>query len=179
MKLNGPFRIAVVGTSCSGKSTLAKEISKKLSIKYIEQDQLFWRPGWVQVPQDEFRIALLNEISGNQWTICGNHSSFKNEIWSRATHIVWLNYPFHIIWRRALKRTLRRVFLKEKCCNGNVESFRHAFLSTNSILWWVLKTHRKRQVEYSALKSDQILRLKFIEHQSPTETMNWLRNLDC
>jgi len=37
-------RIVIIGTSCSGKTTLAKTIALKLNIKHIELDKLHWKP---------------------------------------------------------------------------------------------------------------------------------------
>ena len=45
------MRLAVIGTSCSGKSTLAKKVANKLGIRYIEQDKLFWLPHWQLAPK--------------------------------------------------------------------------------------------------------------------------------
>lgn len=169
------LRIAVIGTSCSGKSTLAQTLAKAAGIPYIEQDALFWNPGWTQVSQQEFASKMRIEISQSQWTVCGNHSHFQEHIFQRATHILWLNYLFPVIFFRALKRTFRRVFLKETCCNGNRESFAHAFLSTNSILWWIIKTYRKRIIHYTKLKnSAQVAHAEFLELRSPKEADNWL-----
>ena len=135
MTNSNQIRIAVIGTSGSGKSTLAKIAALKLKIDYIEQDQLFWLPNWQEVPKEQFQKAVLEKIPGDSWSICGNFSSHQENIWNRATHIIWLNYPLRIALARGFRRTLKRVFLKEECCNGNRESFRHAFMSKNSILW--------------------------------------------
>src|SRR4051812_37865091 len=90
------MRLAVIGTSGSGKSTLAKTVAQKLGVKFIEQDQLFWQPNWQMVPKEQFAASVSSEISAEAWTICGNHSSLQEEIWKRATHVVWLNYPLRI-----------------------------------------------------------------------------------
>ena len=39
-------RINVVGTSCSGKTTLARAIAGRLGLPYTELDALFWGPRW-------------------------------------------------------------------------------------------------------------------------------------
>ena len=173
------MRVSIVGTSCSGKSTLARCLAQKCRIKYIEQDRLFWRPGWIQTDREEFRANLLNEIQADDWTICGNHSACRDDVWSRSTHIIWLNYSFPTIFYRALKRTIKRVFWREECCNGNHEGFRHAFLSTDSILWWVIKTYRLRKRQYAALKDNpQFRHVQFIEFRNPKEAERWLHSFD-
>ncbi|MBL6991409.1 MAG: adenylate kinase [Bacteriovoracaceae bacterium] len=172
------FRISVVGTSCSGKSTLAQSIAHRLKIKYIEQDKLFWRPNWITANPQEFSSAMSQEIEATSWTVCGNHSLCRQKIWGRATHIVWLNYPFTTVFYRALKRTCRRVFLRQECCNGNFEGFRHAFLSKNSILWWVIKTYRPRKKQYRSMINDpQFSHIQFVEFKKPHEADRWLMDL--
>ena len=85
------MRLCVIGTSCAGKTTLAKRVAEKLGIKFIEQDRLFWRPGWVQAPPEEFRRDVLRKIDCEAWTICGNYARLENDVRARATHIAWLN----------------------------------------------------------------------------------------
>lgn len=173
------MRLAVIGTSGAGKSTLAKKVSKKLSIKYIEQDKYYWLPNWQTVPIGRFMESIRKEISEESWTICGNHSNFQEEIWKRATHLVWLNYPLSLLLTRGLRRTIRRVFLKETCCNGNHEGFRHAFLSKNSILWWILTTYKDRIEKYENAKYvGKFNHLEFLEFKNPKETENWLKQIE-
>jgi shikimate kinase len=40
----GVSLINVVVASCSGKSTLAKQIAQSLKLKYFEMDEIFWLP---------------------------------------------------------------------------------------------------------------------------------------
>jgi len=45
-------RIAVIGVTCSGKSTLARKLAKKLALDYIELDALQWGPNGTAVRSD-------------------------------------------------------------------------------------------------------------------------------
>ena len=40
------IRIAVVGTTGSGKTTLAKALAAQLGLAFIEMDALNWQTGW-------------------------------------------------------------------------------------------------------------------------------------
>jgi adenylate kinase family enzyme len=94
-------------------------------------------------------------------------------------YFIWLNYPARIVWTRALKRTIGRVFLKKECCNGNVEGFRHAFMSKNSIFYWIFKTYKSRIKQYNDEKrSLSAKNIIFLEFKTPQEVNSWLKNLE-
>ena len=52
--MNTAKNINVVGTSASGKSTFSKALAAKLNVKYIEMDELFWKPNWQESNNSEF-----------------------------------------------------------------------------------------------------------------------------
>ena len=45
-------RINVVGTTCTGKTTLARRLSEVLGIPHVEMDALYWEPNWTPAPAD-------------------------------------------------------------------------------------------------------------------------------
>jgi len=144
-------RVIVIGTSCCGKTTLARRIAEVAQAPHVELDALFWGPDWTEASPDSFRAAVKEQVSGDRWVVDGNYGTVRDLVWSRATDTIWLNYPFRIVFGRALSRTVRRVFLRQELFGGNRESFGGAFLSRESILWWVITTFRHRRKEYRAL----------------------------
>ena len=50
-----------------------------------------------------------------------------------------------------VRRTIRRVLTQEELYSGNRESLRMAFLSRESILWWVITTFHRRRKRYRQL----------------------------
>ncbi len=167
-------RIVVVGTSCAGKTTLAKKIACALELPHVELDAVHWRPGWEPSPPEEFRASMSKALVGDRWVVDGNYSVVRDIVWSRANTLIWLNYSFPVIFRRALARTLRRVFTGEELFSGNRESFRLAFLSADSILVWVLKTYRRRRKEYPKLFKEEMfshLRIIELKNQSAADAL--------
>lgn len=142
------IRIQIIGTSCSGKSTLAKKLSDYMNIKHIELDELFWEKNWVKRNADEFYQLVQNATAQTSYVCCGNYSLVRDVLFSRATHIIWLNYSFIRVFWRALRRSIKRIVLRENVCNGNIESFRKTFFSKDSILLWVIQSFAKRKKEY-------------------------------
>lgn len=172
-------RIIVIGSSCSGKTTLARKLAAKLDMQHIELDQLFWLPAWKQRPADEFRASVREAVATERWVSCGNFTEVRDVLWNRATHAVWINYSFPLVFSRALRRTVRRCFIKEELFNGNYESFRQSFLSRDSILWWVLTTFRRRRRQYRQLFDDRVHpELSLIELRHPRDAERLIEKLD-
>ena len=40
-------RVVVVGTTSSGKSTIAKRLADEFGLDFIELDALYWAPNWI------------------------------------------------------------------------------------------------------------------------------------
>ena len=51
-------RIVVIGTSGSGKSTFARELSRRLDLSCIEMDAVHWGPNWTSRPESVIRERL-------------------------------------------------------------------------------------------------------------------------
>lgn len=134
-------RIAVIGTTGSGKTTLAHLISERLGIPHVELDALNWEPGWTEAPIAAFRERVAGALSGEAWVVDGNYSKVRDIVWSRAEALVWLDYPLPLILWRLVGRTFRRVAAQEELWGGNQESLRTALLSRDSLLIWALKSH--------------------------------------
>ena len=172
-------RVSVIGTSCSGKTTFAKNLAQTLNVKHIELDAIYWLPDWVERPHDEFLSLVERAAAGDSWVFDGNYTRTRETVWTRATAIVWLNYSFPRTFYRALNRTTRRVLTGERLCAGNRETFGKAFMSRDSILLWVLTTHHDRRRRYSKLLGDNKTGGKeiFIFH-NPAQAENFLRQIE-
>jgi len=178
MKATHLQRVVITGTSCSGKTTLARSLAQKLKLRRIELDALFWKPNWTPTPSEEFRSVVAEAIEPEAWVVDGNYSAVRDILWERATTLIWLNYPFHVVARRALRRTCGRVFRRQVMWSGNTETFRRSFLSKDSILLWVLKTYRRRRRDYPRLFQEPRCRhLRILVFTSPAETERFLESL--
>ena len=170
-------RIVVVGSSCSGKTTFTRALSAKLRRTHIELDTLYWQPNWTERPAGEFRALIEEAISTKAWIVDGNYSVARDLVWPNATTIIWLNYSFTRILYQGLKRTIHRVVTKEELFAGNVETFRQSFLSTNSILLWVITTFHSRRARYRQLLHDELSqKAQVIEFKHPREAEAFLKH---
>ncbi|MFN7038779.1 MAG: adenylate kinase [Alphaproteobacteria bacterium] len=166
-------RIFIIGTSCSGKTSLAKILSQKLNIETYDLDEYIWLKNWQLQNREEYEKIVKTILNEPQWIISGN-SSFVRE---KADTLIWLDYSFKTIFWRAIKRCLKRIIKKESCCNNNIETFRRTFFSQDSILLWIIKTYKKRKKEYIELfaTTNNKICLRF---SNPNETQIWFDKLN-
>jgi adenylate kinase family enzyme len=178
MNANKNKRIVVVGTSCSGKTTLAKRIAYILNTEHIELDALYWDANWCPRQHNEFISLVVKAVQKDSWVIDGNYKDVRDMVWNRADAVIWLNYSFMTIFLRALKRTVIRSITKEELFSGNRESFLMSFFSKESILLWVLKTYPIRKRAFPKLfQSDKYSHLKIIELRKTHEADTFIQKL--
>ena len=91
---------------------MAGQISELTGVPHIELDAIFWRPGWVQSPLEEFRAnvsAALSRCAGG-WVIDGNYSRVRDLTLPLADTVIWLRPSFRVAFWRLLKRTIDRAW---------------------------------------------------------------------
>ena len=157
----------IIGASCAGKTSFARRLSGALAVPNVELDGIHWLPEWKSRTTREFRNLVTEAVSPARWVADGNYRQVRDIVWQRATCIIWLNYPFRVVFWRALRRTLTRVFTRQHLYSDEQENFRQAFLSRDSILWWVIKTFRWRRREFrETLAQHHFSMLRVIEFRS-------------
>jgi adenylate kinase family enzyme len=172
-----PRRVHVVGTSGSGKTTIAKAIAEKLGIRHIELDSINWQPNWTELPKDEFRERVVKEIEQGDWTIDGNYRVVRDVIWDKVDTIVWLDLPFWPVFLRIVWRTVKRIVTREKLWNNNVEGL-DALVGKYGMPMWVVQTHKKRRAEYPELLADpKLSHIDIKRFKSLREVNEWIDSL--
>ena len=173
-------RIAVIGTTGAGKSTLAKILSKRFNIPYIELDALYWEPGWQEADPSVFWERVENAIDGEAWVTAGNYRVVQHLIWDKAEAVIWLDFPLYILFWRLLTRTVRRGWTQEELWNGNRETFWwHLKLwSQDSLFHWLFKTYWRRKREFPVLLSlPGYEHLTVYRFMHPSELETWLQSV--
>ena len=171
-------RVVVIGSSCSGKTTLAGRISGVRGVPHIELAAIHWLPQWRERPTEEFRELAALAVAGDRWVADGNYSVVRDIVWARAPSIIWLNYSFPLVLWRVLNRTISRSVRGRVLFSGNKESLRMAFLSRESIIWWVISTYHRRQREFPVLfQNPEFRHLDIIEFRKQRQADAFLGSL--
>jgi len=173
-------RVAVVGTSGSGKTTFAVQLAARLGVPRIELDALHWQPGWVASEVELFRDRVRTAIAQDAWVSDGNYSAVRPIVFERADTIVWLDLPLRTCLWRVIARTARRARSREDLWgSGNRESWRKQ-IGRDSLIWWLLTTHRRRRREYEQRFADPALAgLRVLRFRSSGEADRWLATIQA
>jgi adenylate kinase family enzyme len=102
----GMERVAIVGCSGGGKSTLARAMGERLGLPVTHLDNLYWKPGWTESRLEEFRPKVDAVAAAPRWIIEGNFTSASALRFARADTIVWIELPVALCLWRAFSRML-------------------------------------------------------------------------
>lgn len=100
-------RVALVGSGGAGKSTLARELASITGLPLYHLDELHWRPGWVETPNEEFRPLQTELVAKDEWIIDGNYYNSYDIRFARADTVIYLALPRRICLSRVLRRVVR------------------------------------------------------------------------
>ena len=162
------MRIVVVGTSGAGKTTLARKIAAILKVPHIELDAINWQPRWHDLSRgdpEEFIRRVTEAIEPGEWVADGNYGLTREQVWQRATHLVWLDYGRPLIMARVISRTLVRAILRTELWAGNREQWRHLLRPSHPVRWaWTTWERRRRETAERLMQSEYahlvVLRLR-------------------
>ena len=178
-------RIVVVGTTSSGKSTLAARLAQALGVPFVELDALNWEPNWVSVYEtdpDEFARRLAAATAGASWVVAGNYTGPSREaFWRRLETAVWLDLPLPQILYRVITRSWRRWRTHELLWGTNYEHFgKHLRVwNSESLIYWALETHRRRRRQTLADMADpRLAHIRFVRLTSSSEVEAFTRSVE-
>jgi adenylate kinase family enzyme len=166
-----PRKIAVVGTTGSGKTVLAEQLADYHDVPHVELDALHWGPNWTEPTADEFRARVQAALPDAGWVVDGHYGGKLGDlVLGQADLVVWLDPPLRTILGRLWTRTLRRIRAGDELWGGNRETWRGAFLSRKSLFVWALKTHFRRRRTLSS----ELAPLNAVRLRSRGEADAWL-----
>ena len=176
-------RVIIIGPSCSGKSTLGRDLAARLGAAHVELDALFWEPNWQEPGAETFRQRVRDATAaGNgRWVVSGGYvSRLLDVIWPDATTIIWLDLPKRVTLPRIITRSWRRWRTHELLWGTNYEVFwpQLKLWSEDSLIGYTLRTQPKRSRELVALAaSERFPGLRWVRLHSSADTDRWLASV--
>jgi adenylate kinase family enzyme len=171
-------RIAVIGVSCSGKTTLAGLLAKRLVLPHVELDALHHGPNWTEKGAEELQADVLAALEAcpDGWVVDGNyHGKIGDLVVERADTVIWLDPPLPLIVSRLARRTASRIVRRTELWNGNRETIRNTVFSRDSLLAYAMKSHgrhRRHQPQRLARVQARLVHLR-----SSAEAKDWLETV--
>lgn len=151
----------IASASGNGKTTVGRELARRLGVPFVELDALVHGPGWVETPDDELRAKLESVLASDGWVIDGTYQRKLGDLVLRSADlVVWLDLPIRVWLPRLIRRTVRRIRTREQLWNGNTESLGSAIWGRESLFVWAFRSHFRRRRDWPhALSHLQVIRL--------------------
>jgi nicotinamide riboside kinase len=103
-------RVVIFGRGASGKSTLARRLGGLTGLPVIEVDKVFWRPGLMATPLEEWVAVQEKLVAADRWIIDGDLGPYDAvEVRLRAADtIIFLDFSLVRCAWRAIRRSRER-----------------------------------------------------------------------
>jgi shikimate kinase len=163
--------VVMASASGNGKTTLGRELARRLGVPFVEMDALVHGPGWVETPTEALRARVEPIVASDGWVIDGPYRGKLGDlVLQGADVVVWLDLPIRIWMPRLIRRTVRRIRGREELWNGNKETLASALWGRDSLVAFAVRSHFRRRRDYpKALAKWPVVRLR-----SPAEVERFL-----
>jgi adenylate kinase family enzyme len=103
-------RVVIIGRGASGKSTLARGLGRYYGLPVIEVDKIFWRPGLIATPREQWVVMQEKLVAGDRWIMSGDLGPYDSvEVRLRAADtIIFLDFSLVRCTWRAIRRSGER-----------------------------------------------------------------------
>lgn len=152
-------RIMVIGVSAgAGKSTFARRLGEVANLPVHHLDVYYWKPGWVEAEEKEFRYTQQELANEPRWVIEGNYNSTGNIRLAACDTLIQLQLPlWRCLWRVLKRRIQYRKQARPDMAPGCPEKLDYKFLK------FIITTYRGRQKSQCHLIEE--FRMKYPEKQ--------------
>jgi adenylate kinase family enzyme len=129
----------------AGKSTFSRALSAKTGLPVIHLDVHFWKPGWMEPSEDEWREEQRDLISSDEWILDGNYHVTLDLRLERAETAVFFDTSWWVCGWRALVRGVRTRPVGFQLPNGCDESALRRLREEWSLAWRIWRDHRSER----------------------------------
>lgn len=99
-------KVLVIGSSGAGKSRFAARLAERTGLPLIHLDALYWKPGWVQTPRDEWVRTIDELLARDAWILDGNYANSLDRRLAACDTVIFLDLPRAVCLWRAVKRRI-------------------------------------------------------------------------
>lgn len=133
MRKKLPYKIHIIGSVGSGKTTLARTLSSKMNLPHHELDNVVWKrfvTGDVRRSELERDEYLLKIIQSDTWIIEGVHYEWVQLTFKEADVIIFLDPHYAKRTFRIIKRYILQMLGLEKA------NYRPSFVMFRKMFAW-------------------------------------------
>lgn len=163
-------RVAIVGSGGAGKSTWARALAERSGLPLTHLDHHFWRPGWVEIPRDEWRVFQAGLVAEPRWILDGNYGGTLDIRLPAADTVFIFGIHHARCTASVIARTLRN-HGKAVQAEGCPERFKLEFLR---YVWTYPKKARVRLDNHIAAHGSH---LRIVEFKTRDEAWRYLETL--
>jgi adenylate kinase family enzyme len=100
-------RVAVIGNSGGGKSTLSRRLSQQFGLPCFEVDAFLWQPGWVLNAVEVYEEQHQRIIASDRWILdgLGRLETIADRV-ARASDIILIDMPLWMHFWLAAQRQI-------------------------------------------------------------------------
>jgi len=171
-------RVAIIGNSGAGKSTVGRILADRLDVPYVELDGIFHQRNWSKLPPAEFERRVAEVADQPSWILDGSYSAVRHVVWPRADCVVWIDLPRLLVTYRVFRRTVHRCATRQELWNGNRDRWQDMFstdpeTSTVAAAW---KRYPEQRARLAAATTDpRWARLTLVHLRSRRQVRQYLR----
>jgi len=147
-------RVVIIGRGASGKSTLARRLGDITGLPVIEVDKIFWQPGLIATPREQWVAMQEKLVAGDRWIMDGDLGPYDAvEVRLRAADtVIFLDFSLVRCAWRAIRRSRgrgdfwrwllayryqSRPILRAAIANHAPHAVLHVFRNPRALGWFV------------------------------------------
>jgi adenylate kinase family enzyme len=169
-----PERVVLVGCAGSGKTTFAHALAARLDARHIERDAL----GDDEAPGFATQAAAAVDAAGQRWVFDGAPYNAELLVYPHADTVVALDYPWRVVRRRVLTRSVRLWVTRRAYGAHTSSSPPWRWWAPTHPVGWAAKTHATRHAEIAELFArPELAHTRRVRFTSPRQATAWLASL--
>lgn len=167
MSLELPRKIHIIGSVGSGKTTLARSLSKMLQLSFHELDNVVWirnQSGDIRRTEQERQEYLQCIIQTDGWIIEGIHQEeWVAQSFQQADCIIFLDTPYKIRTARIIKRFVKQKIGIEKA------HYQPTFSIFFKMFRWNKRFEEVGKPQFFTKREDLLDKVLLVQHQKDVD----------